>query len=201
MKRKHRFRIVYIGLLVIWCLSTLSPGTDETSLPATPLAEPHDQAQELSIDQEIRLTIDALREYQLLQTLDLPKERAQRLLSTLHDARRIQQAYQKRRADIEYQLEALLRYPQPDHAKIRQALQELEAAKTGYYRQILQADQALWALLSPEEQAQYILFQRHFTQQLQEMIVKIRQERIQSQDQVNFLLRRQDDESVIRQPR
>lgn len=201
MKRKYRFRIVYISLLIICGLFTVSPGADETSPPDTPSVEPQEQAPKLSIDQEIRLTIDALREQQLLQVLDLPKERAQRLLSTLHDARRIRQAYQARRADIEYRLEALLHYPQPDHTKIRQALQELETAKTGYYQQILQTDQALWALLSPEEQAQYILFQRHFTQQLREIIVKIRQERIQSQDQFNFLLRRQDNESVIRRPR
>jgi hypothetical protein len=179
----------------------VSPGTDDTLTSGTPSAELHEQTPKLSIDQEIRLTIDALREQELLQALDLPEKRAQRLLSTLHDARRIRQAYQVRRADIEHQLEALLDYPQPDHTKIQQALQELEIAKTGYYQQILQTDQTLWALLSPEEQAQYILFQRNFTQQLQDIIIKIRQERIQSEDQFNFLLRRQNNESVIRRPR
>lgn len=201
MKRKNRFRVVSIGLLLFCCLATFSLGTDETVPPGTPSTESQDLAVISSLDQEIRRTIDDLRENQLLHALDLSEERARRFLETLHDARQIRQAYQIQRADIEQQLEALLQYEQPDHTKIYQVLQELQTAKAHYYQQVLQADQTLWTLLSPEEQARYILFQRHFMQQLHAMIARIRQQRAQTQSQSNFLLRRQDEESVIRQPR
>ncbi len=197
MKRKSRFRMVCVGALLLCWVGMYALGTDEAVPPVSLSELPDTQIQELSLDQEIRQTIDAL----LLQALDLPEERSQRLLETLHDARRIRQNYQTQREEIEGKLEPLLRIAQPDQAKIQEVLQELETTQTHYYQQVLHADLALWALLSAEEQAKYILFQRHFTQQLHNMITKIRQERLPTNSQFNFLLRRQDEESVIRQPR
>lgn len=199
MKSNTRFRMAGIGALFMCWVGLYTFGTEEKIVSGT-LSEPAlNQSQDISLDQEIRHTIDAL----LVQALDLTEERAQRLLNTLHEARRMHQEYQHQRGRIEGQLEALLQVAQPDQAKIQQALQELETTKTQYHQQMLLADQTLGSFLSVEEQAKYILFQRHFTQQLHEMIAKIRQARLTQpmSNQSNFLLRRQDEESVIRQPR
>ena len=193
--------MVCIGTLFMCLLGLYALGTDETIGPDSPSGEAQNRFQDFSLDHEIRQTIDAVREYQLLQTLELSEERSQHLVETLHDARRIRQNYQSQRIAIEGKLELLLQVTQPDHNKIQHILQELKTVKSSYYQQILQADQTLWSLLSTEEQAKYILFQRHFTQQLHMMIAKIRQERSQTQNDSNFLLRRQNAESVIRQPR
>ncbi len=192
--------MVCIGTLLTCLIGMYAVGTDETIATDSPSGKPQNRSRNFSLDQEIRQTIDAVREYQLLQTLELSEERSQHLVETLHDVRRIRQNYQSQRKAIEGKLELLLQVVQPDLNKIQHVLQELQTVKTAYYQQVLQADQALGSLLSAEEQAKYILFQRHFTQQLQMMIAKIRQKRSQTQNDSNFLLRRRDAESIIRQP-
>jgi hypothetical protein len=202
MKNVDRFRSVCLGIVCLGWIGVSALGTGGPS--ARSAAErPHESSQNLTLDHEIRAIIYALHEAQLLDALDLPPDRAQRLTETIHHARHIRQAYQRQRAGIEHRLTTLLHDAPPDLSAIQQTLQELGAAKSRYYQQALQADQTLWNLLSPDEQARYILFQRQFTQQLHDLIIRIRQERKPPSPSgpSEFLLRRHDDESVIRQPR
>ena len=201
MKEKVSLYVLVIGCLVI-CLGELAVlGTEVLPGSASQAVQQGEPSKSAVLDQKLRHTIETLREYYLIKELDLPTSRAEQLLTTLQDARQIRYSYRTHRAEIEQQLAELLEHAKPDQTQIRQALQALDAANTQYQNQILQADQQLWTLLSPEEQAKYILFQRHFNQQLQDIIARIRQQQIQSSSQTNFLLRRQDQESVIRQSR
>ena len=201
MKRKSRLYILIVGFLIVCVVGPVLLGTGELAKPGSQPVRPQERSKISSLDQELRQAIETLREYNLVKELDLPESRTEQLVATLQNARQIQRSYQIRRAEIEHQLANILQGSEPDQAHIRQILQALDGVKQQYQTQMLQADQQLWSLLSPEEQARYILFQHHFTEQLQDMIIRIRQQRIQSSTQRNFLLRRKDEESVIRQPR
>jgi hypothetical protein len=152
-------------------------------------------------DQEIRDMIDSLREVYLVRELKLSEDRANRILEKMRSARKIRQNYLFQRYRIEHELDALLEYPSPDQKRITAVLQELEVAKTQYYQWMMEADHELRTMLSLEEQAKYLLFQRNFNKKLREMIASIRQQSPKTPSKQNFLLRKQDDESVIRQPR
>jgi len=144
--------------------------------------------------------IDILREMHLIKELALPEDRAKRLLEKMHYARKIKQRYLVQRDQIETKLDTLLEFPHPNQTQLDTVLQELEQAKVQYYQLTLIADHELRILLSPEEQAKYVLFQKNFNQKLKDMIVNIRQQRANPAPKQNFLLRRQDGESVIRDP-
>lgn len=187
--------ILVIILLIGWGAAIVS-ATDAPPVSASPM--PQQQRLDNSLDQEIRQTIDAL----VVQALNLPEERAESLLNTLREARLIRQTYQRRRETLEQQLEVLVR-DDSSQTEIRQLLQDIENAKTRYYQDSLHIDQTLWALLSSEEHAEYILVQRRLTRQLHDLILTIRKEReaSPSQQRSDFLLRQHEEESVIRKPR
>ena len=196
MKRKY---LILVVILLLPFTSTLAGkrGIQDT----------RDQSQAskdnslTTTDREIRELLDTLRELHLVKELQLPQDKAKLLLEKVRYARKVKQNYLVQRYQIEKKLDTLLELPNPDQAKIQKILQELEAAKMQYYQHIIQADQELRTMLSPEEQAKYVLFQRNFDKRLKEIIVSIRQHSTKIPPKRNFLLRKQDQESVIRSPR
>lgn len=190
----------YMNDLLIILLSLIflsfSPVT-ASELPQSSAA-PDDPA---ILDQEIRQTIDALREIVLARELGLSQERTAVLLENMQIARQIRQAYLTQRTQLEHQLEQIITQSPPNQQQIHAILQTLENIKRQYYQQMGQADQDVQKLLSPEEQARYVVFQKNFSQRLQAVIVHIRQQRSPTSPASLHLLRQQPEESVIRQSR
>jgi FtsZ-binding cell division protein ZapB len=201
MKCKYSFVVPLLSIIVLPFLVTPSPGTDalQDLNSETMIQPPQDVIS--SLDQEIRQTIDTLRQTYLIQELNFTEEKAKHILQKIQDARDVRERYITQSAQIEQQLKILVDVVHPDQAQINKALQTLEVMRTQYYHYVLQADQELRMLLSPEEQARYVLFQRNFQRTLQEMIVRIRQQRAHSPTETNsnILLRKEEKESVIRQ--
>lgn len=160
-----------------------------------------DQELLTSTDREIREMLDTLRELYLIKELELSEERAKPIFENMRSVRKMREQYLFQRYQIEDTLNTLLNVPTPDPTKLTGVLQELEVAKKLYYQRVIKADNELRILLSPEEQAKYVLFQRNFNKKLQEVIASIRQHPEKTAPKRNFLLRRQEEESVIRQPR
>jgi hypothetical protein len=193
-------RIYWLVLLLLVCPLTpvlLSQG--EIQQPAQGVTPPKQQGRASSA-QALREMIYSLRATYLLKELKLPEERAKQVLENMQAVKELRQQYLFQRSRIEHELDVLLQYPTPDHTKLTVVLQELETTQTQYYQHVLDADRTLRTLLSPEEQAKYVLFQKNFNKTLQDMIVSIRQHSPRPPSKQNFLLRKQETESVIRQP-
>lgn len=196
---KRKYCILFIILLLLLAYSLITKGEPENIGNQT--SQNSDQNSPISTDQEIWKVLGTLREFYLVKELKLPEDRAKLLLKKIHDAREIREKYLVRRYQIEKTLDILLAFPNPDQAKLDAVLQELEVAKMEYYQNIMEADHELRTMLSPEEQAKYVLFQRNFSKKLRTIIASIRQQSTKTPPQENFLLRKQEEESVIRQPR
>ena len=158
----------------------------------------HDQTS-LIKDAEIYDVVETLREAYLLQELELSDEKSQALLENMRHAEESKKIYLARRYAIEDELHDLLAFPNPVQNQIANALQLLEAAQLQYHQQLMQMNEELQELLTPEEQAKYVLFQRNFNKRLKQLITRIRQQNSESTVPENQLLRRKDTESVIRQ--
>jgi hypothetical protein len=194
-------RIYWLALLLLVCPLTpvlLSQGEIQSPVQGVTSSK---QPGRTSTEQALRETIDSLRATYLVQELKLPEERAKQVLENMQAVKELRQQYLSQRSRSEHELDILLQYPAPDHTKLSVVLQELETSQTQYYQHLVDADRALRTLLSPEEQAKYVLFQKNFNKTLQDMIVSIRQHSPRPPSKQNFLLRKQDTESVIRQPR
>ncbi len=157
------------------------------------------QEQQLLRDKEIYAMVEALRETHLIQELGLPEQKAASLIEKMRYARELRQKYLVQRFRVENTLDTLLLYPTRNQDKISSVLQELELAKEQYRQQIVETDKELQQMLTQEERAKYVLFQRNFNRKLKGIILNIRQQRLHSPQQQNQLLRKQASESVIRQ--
>ncbi len=155
----------------------------------------------LSPNREIHDLVETLREEQLLHELSLDGERSDPFLKNIRAGRQLKNSYLLQKYLIENELDALLNYPSPNQDDISTALQRLEFARFQYYQALLKNERELRQLLTPEEQARYLLFQRQFNNRLKELIVKIRQQTAKSPEQSHQILRQQPQESVIRKPR
>jgi hypothetical protein len=193
-------RVYWLILLLLCPLTPVLLSQGEIQLLAQGVT-PSNQQGRASTDQALRETIDFLRATYLVKELKLPAEPAKQVLENMQAVKELRQRYLSQRSRIEHELDVLLQYPTPDRTKLTVVLQELETSQTQYYQHLVDADRALRTLLSPEEQAKYVLFQKNFNKTLRDMIVSIRQHSPRPPSKQNFLLRKQDTESVIRQPR
>ncbi len=153
-----------------------------------------------SKDLEIHEIVETLRETYLIQELQLPEEKAQVLIAKMRYSRDLKKGYLLQQYTIENELEALLDLPAPEPAKIDTALQKLEIVKLQYFQQTMEVNEELQSILTPEEQAKYVIFQRNFHRKLRKLITNIRQQSTETAIQNNQILRKKDSESVIRQP-
>ena len=145
--------------------------------------------------------IEALRESRLVEALQLSEPRAQTVIQKMRQARAVKKEYLLQRYALENELDTLFDPAERDATKIAAILEQLEQAKAQYYQKLLQNDEELRHLLTQEEQARYVLFQREFNQKLKEVITKIRQQSVNQPQKPSEILRQEDSESVIRRPR
>ena len=145
--------------------------------------------------------IEALRESRLVEALQLSEPRAQTVIQKMRQARAVKKEYLLQRYALENELDTLFDPAERDATKIAAILEQLEQAKAQYYQKLLQNDEELRHLLTQEEQARYVLFQREFNQKLKEVITKIRQQSVNQPQKPSEILRQEDAESVIRRPR
>lgn len=193
MNRTTYMLIALLSLIMVLFFSAVA-----SELPQNIPAAPDDPA---VLDREIRQAIEALREIALVKELGISQDRTALLLEKMQAARHIRQAYLTQRSQLEQQLEQIITQSPPDQQQIHTMLQALEQIKRQYYQQMGQADHDVQQLLSPEEQARYVVFQKNFSKRLQDVILHIRQQRPPTSPSSLQLLRQQPDESVIRQPR
>lgn len=193
MKHKYCIVLVVVIFFLLHPVKINSQGREETS--------PEQKAPVATKDLEIHDTVETLRASYLIQELQLPEEKAQSLLAKMQYTRKLRKGYLLRRYAIENELQALLDLPTPDQTKISNALQKLKIAKREYYQQMTEVDEELQEILTPEERAKYVLFQRNFNRKLKKLITSIRQQSVKAAMQQNQFLRRKDSESVIRQAR
>ena len=151
-------------------------------------------------NREIHDLVETIREEQLLRELQLNAERVDPVLENIRSSQQVKNSYLLQKYLIENELDALLNYPSPNQEEISEALKKLELSRFYYYQALLRNEQELRELLTPEEQARYVLFQRQFNRRLKELIVKIRRQGITSAEPSNQILRRKPQESVIRKP-
>ncbi len=189
-----------VVVCILWTSSGISSSQERDSAASGEVDAEQDQTTARVKEAEIHHVVETLREAYLLQELDLPEEKAHALLDSMRKTEEARSVYLARRYAIENELQDILARPGPDQTQIAKTLQLLETAQRHYHQQLIQTHDDLKDILTPEEQARYVLFQRNFNRRIRRLIMRIRQQNSQSTLPENQLLRRQDTESVIRQP-
>jgi hypothetical protein len=181
-------RCIYgLIVLVFWFL-LLCPSSSKgqrrgsPSIPSEKIAK---QKTPRIQEREIYERVDILRASYLRQELLLPEEKVKALLEKMRYRRQLRERYLFRRYTIENELNTLLDYSSPDQAKINHVLQKLETIERQYYQEIMEAHKELRKMLTPEEFAKYVLFERDFNRKLKKVISNIQQQKVSPPTQSN----------------
>ena len=124
-------------------------------------------------DKDPRAIIEKVRIYLLTEKLDLSEEQAVKFFPKLNDLRKAEEDFQKERMDIIAKLEGQVR----DKASEKDLLQTLGGfeilIKTKADKDKKIRDE-LRSLLTPVQQAKFLIFQTKFEQEIRDMIREIR---------------------------
>jgi hypothetical protein len=127
-------------------------------------------------DKDPRAIIEKVRIYLLTEKLDLSSDQAMKFFPKLNELRKIEDEFQKQRMDIILKLEKLVqdKASDKDLLKTLDGFETLVKAKAENDKKIRDE---LRALLTPVQQAKFMVFQVKFEQEIRDMIREIRENR------------------------
>ncbi|MEO0128931.1 MAG: Spy/CpxP family protein refolding chaperone [candidate division WOR-3 bacterium] len=130
-------------------------------------------AQGKSEEKDPREIIEKVRVYKLTEQLDLSEEQITKLFPRLKEMRKNEQEFHKQRMEIIQKLKELLdeKAKEQEIVKTLNRLQELQ--KKRFESQLKELEE-IKQILTPEQQAKFIIFQEEFEKEIRDLIREIR---------------------------
>ena len=127
--------------------------------------------------QEVRQKIQMVRIWELSRVLGLDQKSAMALFPTLSRFDERRTAAHKGVREAMQALRKVSQGAKPDEAQIQAAMERLSTAKAEVHRVESEELAEVRRLLTPTQQAKYVLFQQRFQKRLEGMIRKVREAR------------------------
>jgi len=124
-------------------------------------------------EKDPREIIEKVRIYRLTQELDLTTEQATKFFPRLNELRKIEQVFQKERMDIIFELKKMVKNNVPDN-EIAKSISRYETVlekKAEGQKKIIQE---MKEVLTPTQQAKYLIFQEEFEREIRELIREVK---------------------------
>jgi Spy/CpxP family protein refolding chaperone len=127
-------------------------------------------------DKDPRAIIEKVRIYLLTEKLDLSSEQAMKFFPRLNELRKIEDVFQKERMEIIAKMEKLVQDKASDKELLK-ALDSFENLMKTKAENDKKVRDELRELLTPVQQAKFMVFQVKFEQEIRDMIREIRENR------------------------
>ncbi len=124
--------------------------------------------------EEIRKKIEAVRIWRLTEELKLDQAMSARLSSLLSSIEQNRRDIQREQMEAMRSLRQTLRSMKPDEAVLKQLLEKLERNHRSMQELRDREISSLKEILSPEQQARFLLFQQEFMREMRGMIDNVR---------------------------
>jgi len=174
------------------CLSQ-PPGEGETGGPGSPPFEGDEHPPPLKKREEIRKRIELIRMWKLTEELDLTEETGAKLFPILHKYDEKRMELQKEHHTIMKGLKEALENVATSDEEIEAAMENMEKNALAEYDLVRQQREELKGVLSPRQQAKFILFQRQFHRELRKIIAEARERRGKPRDKEGKARNRRGD--------
>ena len=171
---------IIVGLFILGlslpCFSQ-PPGEGRPRGPDSPAFGGDEPPPPFEKREKIRKRIELIRMWKLTEELDLTEETGAKLFPILHkyDEKRVE--LQKERKDIMNQLKKTLEDEATTDEAIEAAMDNVEKNALAQSDLIRQQREELKGVLSPRQQAKFILFQREFHREIRKIIAEARERR------------------------
>jgi Spy/CpxP family protein refolding chaperone len=168
---KTVFRTLLLSLLVLTTVITISFAqiTDDI--------DPRLSKEKMA---QVRERVDSLRMWKLTKALDLDEKMSAKLFPILS-------RFDRKRSELQFALVLDLRelkaaLAEKGNVKIKEALDKLETHYDGLQQLNHQERSELKQILTPEQQAKYVIFQIDFAKEVRKMIAEAREKRLRNRD-------------------
>lgn len=179
--------VLFISVFSLLCFSQ-PPAEGRSRGPGSPVPWNDESPQTIEKRKKIRERIGLIRMWKLTEELDLTEEMGAKLFPLLrkYDEKWIK--LQKERRDLMQQLRKALEDEATSDKELEGAMERVETNARAISDLLRQQRQELKGILSPRQQAKFILFQRRFQREIREIIAEARQRK--GRPRRNDLLRR-----------
>lgn len=123
--------------------------------------------------QDPRAIIEKVRIYRLTKELDLTTEQAIEFFPKLNELQKVDREFRNAQQDILAELRILVRDSAPDTEIIEALTKYEDAFKNRVEREVMKI-QELRKMLTPKQQARYIIFQDEFEREIKRMIQEVK---------------------------
>ncbi len=124
--------------------------------------------------EEIRKKIETVRIYRLTEELKLDQQTAAKLAALLGSVEQKRRELTREQMDTMRELHASVRAGNPDERKLKGLLEKLEKNQKGIAETREKEIKGLKDILTVEQQARYLIFQREFMREMRGMIAGAR---------------------------
>lgn len=124
-------------------------------------------------EKDPREIIEKVRIYKLTEELDLSEEQITKFFPRLKEMRKNEQEFHKQRGEIIQELKEILK-AKVDEQKIVKLLNKLQELQKKRIESQLREMEEIRQILTPEQQARFIIFQEEFEREIRDMIREIR---------------------------
>lgn len=158
-----------------------SPGGGGSAGTGSPLLKDDEPLPPFEKREEIRKRIELIRMWKLTEELDLTEEIGGKLFPILHKYDEKRMALNKERDGIMNQLRKALENEASSDEAIEGVMDKLEKNTLAELDLMRQQRKELKGILSPRQQAKFILFQREFHREVRKIIAEARERRVRKE--------------------
>jgi Spy/CpxP family protein refolding chaperone len=126
-------------------------------------------------EKEPRKMMETIRVWKLTELLNLSEDQSTRFFPKLKEMRDIRDEFEQTRMKVIGELDNFLKDAKKFESEIKNRLQELETGEVKSQEKIAKLKKEIASILTPEQQAKFMLFQMRFDREMHEMISKAKE--------------------------
>ncbi len=171
--------VVFVSGFSLPCFSQ-PPGEGRSRGPESTVPWNNESPQAIEKRKKIRERIGLIRMWKLTEELDLTEETGAKLFPILRKYDEKWIGLQKERWDLMQQLGKALEDEATSDKKLEGVMERVETNAIAVSDLLRQQRQELKGILSPRQQAKFILFQRQFQREIREIIAEARKRKVRA---------------------
>jgi Spy/CpxP family protein refolding chaperone len=127
-------------------------------------------------EKDPRVIIEKVRIYQLTKELDLTSAQAEQFFPKLHELRKVEETLRERRMTLLSELRNLV-HSEASNQDILETIKQYEAAHIKQIEQEVEHMKEIESILTPMQQAKFLIFEEDFMRDLLRMIKAVKEHR------------------------
>ena len=169
--------VIAVGLFILGLALPCFSQPPREGRPGGPAFDGDESPPSFEKREEIRKRIELIRMWKLTEELDLTEETGAKLFPVLHTYDEKRMELHKERRNIMEQLRKALKDEATSDKAIEAAVDKLDENTLAETDLIRQQRRELKGVLSPRQQAKFVLFQREFHREIRKIIAEARERR------------------------